>query len=111
MEDFEKKLTQSTFLLFSNPHNPSGNILTEDEVRNIVELCRKHNVVMISDEIWCDVIIDKNKKHCSALRYLKDSDRAVVFVAGSKSYNIAGLGLGIGICKNKELLAQIKEKQ
>ncbi len=57
-EDFERKATDPkvTLCIFCNPHNPSGRIWTEDELRRVAEICFKHNVFIISDEIHCDLI-------------------------------------------------------
>lgn len=110
LEDLDAKLADSRVLLVSNPHNPSGNVFTRDEVHKIVELCRKHNVVLISDEIWCDIIVRKECQHHSAYQFTTPEDEIIALVAGSKSYNIAGLGLGIGICRNESLRNQIKKE-
>jgi cystathionine beta-lyase len=55
-DDLDRKLAGARLLLFCNPHNPTGRVLTRDELTKVGELCCKHNVLIISDEIHSDLV-------------------------------------------------------
>ena len=88
-------------MIFCNPHNPTGYLFNEEEVKRIVELCHENNILLISDEIHSE-IRDPGYQYCSSLKadYL---DKVIVLLAGSKCFNIAGLHSSIAVIKNKEL--------
>ena len=60
-EDLDRKLEGAKALLFCSPHNPTGRVFSEEELLRVGELCRKHNVKIISDEIHADLIIEPNE--------------------------------------------------
>ncbi|CAN3987835.1 Helix-turn-helix domain-containing protein, partial [Dysosmobacter welbionis] len=60
--DFEEKLKQADLFLLCSPHNPLGHVWTEEELRRMMELCLKHHVLVVSDEIHSDLIFH-GKKH------------------------------------------------
>ena len=55
-DDLDRKLAEATVLLFCNPHNPTGRVFTAEELRRVADLCRKHDVAIVSDEIHSDLI-------------------------------------------------------
>tara|TARA_B110000014_G_scaffold264307_1_gene264829 strand:+ start:1995 stop:3131 length:1137 start_codon:yes stop_codon:yes gene_type:complete len=89
---------------FCNPHNPGGSMASLDEINSIVEICNTKNVVICSDEIHSEIILDKSKKH---IHLAQTSDIAarnsITFLAPSKSFNIAGLECASAIIPNKEI--------
>lgn len=96
--DFEAKLTACEqegnpvrLFILCNPHNPVGRVWTEEELRQIGDLCRKHQVLVVSDEIHMD-FIRKGKKH-TVFSTLGDEygDNAVICTSPSKTFNLAGL--------------------
>lgn len=102
-EDLEEKLSKVKLMILCNPHNPIGKIWSREELDVIDELCRKHDVIMISDEIHCD-LTDPNINY----NPFKSSDNVVRCLSPSKSFNIAGFQSSIVHSKNKELLEKIK---
>lgn len=84
------KLDETSILLLCNPHNPIGKIWSKDDLNKIVELCYKYNVVIISDEIHCDItyknsynpILKDNEKYYSNL---------IMLVSPTKTFNLAGI--------------------
>ena len=95
----------TTAMILCNPHNPIGRIWNKEELRRITSLCEENNVLLISDEIHCD-IVEPNREYVPILSV---SENAVVLLAGSKVFNIAGLHSSVIVCKNEKLLTEIKK--
>lgn len=95
-------------LILSNPHNPVGKVWTTDELTKIGNICIKHNVLIVSDEIHSDLVF-KPAKHVS-LASLNDNfaQHTVTFASASKTFNIAGLSSGFTIIPNAELMKKYK---
>lgn len=89
-EDFEKKIVENDvkFFILCSPHNPVGRVWTEEELRNTFEICRKHNVFVISDEIHQDLVIGEKKQIPSYL-IGEYTDMMVAITAPSKTFNLA----------------------
>lgn len=92
-DDLEKKLSdpQTTMMILCNPQNPTGNIWSRDELAEIGALCKKHNVLVISDEIHCDV----TDPGYSYIPFASVDDtckyNSITCIAPTKAFNIAGL--------------------
>ena len=96
---------KSKLFILSNPQNPLGRVFTRDEMIQLGEFCQRHDLVLISDEIHCDLILDEDTTpHFSALN-LPDElrERTVTLLAPSKTYNIAGLGYAFAVIPNDSL--------
>ena len=93
-EDVEKKIIENDVKLFiqCSPHNPAGRVWKEDELRKILEICKKHNVLVVSDEIHQDLVL-KGNKHIPAATVdnCKYADNIITVNAASKTFNLAGL--------------------
>ena len=77
--------------VFCSPHNPTGRVWSEEEIRSFMELCRKYDVYVVSDEIWSDIILDGNR-HVPSQSVSEDAaNRTVALYAPSKTFNLAGL--------------------
>ena len=112
-EDFEKKCREAKIFLLCSPHNPVGKVWTEEELTRIIEICRKNNVFIISDEIHMDIVY--NKKHIPILSIGKDYlENIVLCTSASKTFNIpafTGSYLFIPSEKNREdFLKILKER-
>lgn len=85
--------------LLCNPQNPLGRAFTADEVTAVARFCRDHDLVLVSDEIHCDLILDEAATpHFSALRLPEDlRQRSITLLSPSKTWNIAGLGYAFAI--------------
>lgn len=86
-------------LIINSPNNPTGAILSRKEIEEIVELCLKYNVYILSDEVY-DEIIFYNNKHISFLEYPEIKDKLVVVNGYSKSHAMTGWRLGFAIASN-----------
>ena len=110
-DDLESKLSQddTKMMLLCNPHNPVGKIWTKEELQKIDELCKKHDVIIISDEIHCDLVNPDNKyipfenvtdNHCNIITCLSPT----------KTFNIAGIQSSVIHIQNNELYENIQRQ-
>jgi cystathionine beta-lyase len=94
-EAMEKSITPETkVFLLCNPQNPLGRVFSKDEVTRLAEFCEAHNLVLVSDEIHCDLIFDEAATpHFSALNLPESLAKiSITLLSPSKTWNIAGLG-------------------
>lgn len=91
--DFERKITEREVKLFilCSPHNPVGRVWTMEELRRIGDICQKHNVYVVSDEIHCDFAFSEHPHHIFLEAVPELLNRAIVCTAPSKTFNLAGL--------------------
>ena len=80
-------------LILCSPHNPCGRIWTKDELCRLSEICLKHNVFVISDEIHSDLIMPGFKHTCYATISQRARDNCIICTAPSKTFNLAGMQL------------------
>lgn len=109
-DDFEQKLRehQCKIMLFCSPHNPAGRVWTKEELMKIGELCKKYNVLVISDEIHCDLIFKGHKHIPFASLSTEFQDISITCVAPSKTFNLAGLQSSALIIPNESLRERYK---
>nr|WP_297349982.1 PatB family C-S lyase [uncultured Glaciecola sp.] len=93
---------KATLFIMCNPMNPAGSVLTEAELDRVASICRKHEVMLCSDEIHCDLILD-DVKHLPASAHKELSDHSITLMAASKTFNVAGLGTSFAIIPNTVL--------
>ena len=89
--DFEAKLRQADLFLLCSPHNPLGIVWTEEELRRMMELCRRHRVLVVSDEIHSDLIFHGKKHIPTASLSGELAANVVTAISGTKTFNLAGL--------------------
>lgn len=108
-DDFERKIEGCKLFIMSNPHNPAGTVWGTEVLRRIADICERHNVLVISDEIHADLTLSNDAGKMPALHvsYSTVSDSAarhsLTFMAPSKTFNIAGLGSSVCYIANPEL--------
>lgn len=92
LADLEEKAEEPTnrLLAFCNPHNPSGRVWTVEELEAVAEICRKHNMVIVSDEVHCDLV--RWGRIYTSMGKLAP-ERTIVSTTGGKSFNLSGLHL------------------
>jgi cystathionine beta-lyase len=90
--DFERRMTPEVKVsILCNPHNPGGRVWTRDELVRYGQLCKKHNIIVLSDEIHCD-FISKGHKYVPFSTLDKDiADNSITFKSGSKSFSLAAM--------------------
>lgn len=102
-EDFEEKAKTAKMFMLCNPHNPLGRVWTEEELRKIGDICRKYNVLVVSDEIHFDLIMPGHKHMVYAALGEEYADNCVILNAPSKTFPLAALCLANAFIPNKEL--------
>ena len=105
-EDLEKKAADpmAKVLLFCNPHNPCGRVWPKEDLEKVADICRRNGVVIISDEIHCE--LEMPGYHFTPMATI-DQDNTITMNSPSKSFNIAGLGISNIITSNPEWRKQI----
>ena len=106
---FEKSIVDNDVKLFiqCSPHNPVGRVWTEEELTTILSICRKHNVLVISDEIHQDLVMEGHKHIPSAIVNGGEfADGLITVTAPSKTFNLAGLLTSHIIIENEQLRAE-----
>lgn len=94
-EDFEKKIVDNNVKLFilCSPHNPVSRVWTKKELQKLGEICLKHNVYVVADEIHCDFVFEGYKHHIFIDAVPEMKERTIICTAPSKTFNIAGMQL------------------
>jgi len=109
-DELETVAKGAKMLILSNPHNPVGRVWTRDELRRVGEICVKHNVLIVSDEIHSDLVY-KPFEHISIASISEEfAQNTVTFGSSSKTFNIAGLSSGFVIIPNQELMKRYKHE-
>lgn len=101
LEDFEQKIKQATLFLLCSPHNPSTRAWSREELIQMVEICHRHGVLIISDEIHSDLVFGDTHTPTAALEKAKEI--TLLLHAPSKTFNIAGLNTSYLIIPNQDL--------
>ncbi len=92
-DDLEEKLKnpRTRMMLLCSPHNPGGRVWNADELRRVAELCLKHDVLLISDEIHQDLVFQPNRHQITAKLSETIDFNTITCTAPSKTFNLAGL--------------------
>jgi len=89
--------------LFCNPHNPTGNVFTREQLSCLAEICLRHDVVICSDEIHSELLLGGTQHIPLATLAPEIADRNITLIAPSKTFNTAGLFCGFAIIPNSKL--------
>lgn len=100
---FEKRVKKAGIFLLCNPHNPLGIIFSRKELTRMAEICIKHNVIIVSDEIHSELLLDGNKFTPMAKLSREIEKHVITLIAPSKTFNVPGLFCGLAIISDKEL--------
>ena len=105
----EEKITDKTKAIFvTNPGNPTGTVLTGDEIRMIADVAKEHDLYIICDEVYREMVFDGRK--VTSFGFLEDiHDRLVLVDSVSKRYNACGARIGVVISMNDEILELISK--
>ncbi len=104
-DDFEKKAAEekTTLFIFCHPHNPSGRIWREDELKKLAKIIERYHLWVISDEIHCD-LIRLHQKHIPMGKIMPDYQRLITAMAPSKTFNLAGMMISNLIIRDEKIL-------
>jgi cystathionine beta-lyase len=97
------------FVLCS-PHNPVGRVFTKQEIARLADFCERHDLVLVSDEIHCDLVFDESVQH-TVTATLNESvaKRTVTLMAPSKTYNLPGLACAFSVIEDPALRNQFRK--
>lgn len=111
-EDFEKKIISENVKLFilCSPHNPGGRVWTKTELEKLWTISKKHNVLVISDEIHSDIIFGENKHTVFGTLSDEALENSIICTSPSKSFNLAGLQFSNIFVANDKLRKQLKKE-
>ena len=110
--DMEQKIVEKKIhaAVFCSPHNPCGRVWERWEVEQFMELCKKHDVMVVSDEIWSDILLNGHK-HIPPQSVSEDArNRTVAVYAPSKTFNLAGLVGSYHIIYNKYIRERVEKE-
>lgn len=107
---FEKSLQQGVKLfILCHPHNPGGVVWTEEELRNILRLCKQYDVLILSDEIHADLVLPGSKHIPLAVLAEEEGGRVITCVAPTKTFNLAGVQAAVMITKEDDLREALQQ--
>ena len=108
--DFEEKIIQNDVKMFilCSPHNPVCRVWTVEELAKIGAICKKHNVIVVSDEIHCDFAFPEHPHTPFVKACPEMQDRTIICTAPSKSFNLAGLQVSNIFIPGRELYEKVK---
>ncbi len=94
---------KTKMIIISNPHNPVGRVWSENELKELVEVCEQNNIMIIADEIHCDITF--GSYNYTPIAQISDYARenSITFIAPSKTFNIAGLSTSICSIPSEQL--------
>lgn len=100
IEEFEKKITEKTrAILICNPGNPTGYLYTREELQQLAEIAKKHDIVIISDEVYREYVYD-GEKQISMLEFPEISENCIIIDSESKRYSMCGVRIGCFITRS-----------
>ena len=106
-DDLKAKISDKTkLLLLCNPQNPGGMVWTKEELQELSAICLENKIMVISDEIHSDLIYKEHKHIPFASLSEEAANNCAVFMAPSKTFNVAGLASSIAIIPNKRNFAR-----
>ena len=90
-------------VFFCSPHNPGGTVWSAEEIRALAAFCTEHDLILVSDEIHCDLVLD-GARHIPTMTAAPEvADRLVTCVAATKTFNLAGAHVGACVTSNPQL--------
>ena len=111
-EDFERKIVENDVKLFilCSPHNPVGRVWTKEELEKLAEICLRHNVFVVADEIHEDIVYPGSRHIVFASLSKEVADRCAVCTAPSKTFNVAALHNANIFIANKEIRKAVQRE-
>jgi len=106
-KDLEKKITDKTkLLILCSPHNPVGRVWTKDELLKLASICLKHHIIIIADEIHCDLSFKKHTPFASLSKEI--ANQTITLLSPTKTFNMAGLSISTISISNKKMRETFK---
>ena len=103
IEEFEKKITDKTrAIIICNPGNPTGYLSTREELEKLSQIALKHDIVIISDEVYREYVYDGKQQH-SMLEFKELKDHCIIIDSESKRYSMCGARIGFMVTRSKKI--------
>lgn len=108
LDALRAKVTPRTkVVFFCSPHNPGGTVWSAEEIKALARFCAEHDLILVSDEIHCDLVF-AGARHTPTLAAAPDiADRLITCVAATKTFNLAGAHVGACVTSNTRLKQQL----
>ncbi|MEM7043961.1 MAG: MalY/PatB family protein [Pseudomonadota bacterium] len=111
LEALTSKLTPRTkVVFFCSPHNPGGTVWTTDEIEELAAFCERHDLLLVSDEIHCDLVFPGSTHRPTHKVEPAIADRLITTVAATKTFNLAGAHVGACVTSNLDLKKRIDRR-
>jgi cystathionine beta-lyase len=108
LDALRAKLTpRSKVVFFCSPHNPGGTVWSTEEIRALAALCAERDLILVSDEIHCDLLFDRVRHTPTIVAAPDVADRLITCVAATKTFNLAGAHVGACVTSNADLKRRI----
>ncbi|NLZ68201.1 MAG: pyridoxal phosphate-dependent aminotransferase [Spirochaetales bacterium] len=105
IKEFESKINKKTMgILLCSPNNPTGHIYTQEELRQLLDLCKKYDIFLIVDEVYREFCYD-GKSFTSILSFPEYADRVICIDSFSKRFSMCGSRVGALVSRNKDVIA------
>jgi cystathionine beta-lyase len=99
----KRAVRKSNLFLLCNPHNPVGRLYSHEELKSMAQICLENNVLIVSDEIHSELLLDGNKFNPIACLGSEVANRTITLISASKTFNVPGLFCAFAIIPNAEL--------
>ncbi|HEO8357959.1 TPA: pyridoxal phosphate-dependent aminotransferase [Streptococcus agalactiae] len=112
-KQLEKDIIENNVKLyiFCSPHNPGGRVWTKGEIQKIGDICKRYNVILVSDEIHQDLVLFDNVHHSFNTVDSSFKEFSVILSSATKTFNIAGTKNSFAIIENEKLRSDFKKRQ
>ncbi|HGD4134608.1 TPA: MalY/PatB family protein [Streptococcus agalactiae] len=113
VKQLEKDIIENNVKLyiFCSPHNPGGRVWTKGEIQKIGDICKRYNVILVSDEIHQDLVLFDNVHHSFNTVDSTFKELSVILSSATKTFNIAGTKNSFAIIENEKLRSDFKKRQ
>lgn len=108
-DDLKAKAKDAKMLILSNPHNPGGRVWEQHELLQLAQICIENNLLVIADEIHCDMLFESHKHVTFATLNPEIAARTITTHSPSKTFNLAGLATAYIIITHPQLQKQYKQ--
>src|SRR5260221_7958899 len=99
----ENLTSRTRIICFRSPHNPGGTVWSSEEIRELAPFCAERNLILVSDEIHCDLLLG-GVRHTPTLSAAPEiADRLITCLAATKTFNLAGAHVGACVTSNPAL--------
>jgi cystathionine beta-lyase len=102
--------SDTRLLILCSPHNPVGRVWRDGELEAVLAIARRHDLVVLSDEIHCDLVFPDKPRHRVLATIANPEDPLITAVAPSKSFNMPGLGLSALVSANRKVLGAVQSE-